>query len=143
MAADGGATPAGNSPREPDWIGLGQEPRPSSLHPPTRSVEPWTEEAWVLIVDSAPSPDCGGECLLNGGTLVSGYRRYPDSTVGTYGLVDGDYKPKYNQSRAEWAPVGTLDSTGTFTFRDLWTIESRVAMGMRLGSSLETRDRYP
>jgi len=135
MAADGGGTPAASTPQEADWVLRGEVPRPSTLHPPTRSVEPWTEEAWIFMVDYSPSAAASGVLLLNGGILMSQYRRYPDRYVGTTGSVN-----KPNVTLAEWAPIGTWNNE-QYYLNPNYDCQGNIAFGTFMASSLSQRMR--
>ena len=72
MTADQGMAAAAMTPQEPPVLALGLPTRPSALLPPTRSVEPWTEEQWMfrlsILVSSTSS--------VTGGLLGSAYYKY-------------------------------------------------------------------
>lgn len=86
-SASGGNVPAAMSPQEPAY-GSGKPVSRSALLPPTRSIEPWTTEEWVIGYNNPTSSvqDTVGSLLM-----------------GSYGRYWGD--ARFGEEGQPWMPV--------------------------------------
>jgi len=109
-STSGGKTPAASSPQEAAF-GANQKPSPSGLLPPTRSVEPWTTEEWIMVYEQPTDRMTGvTDALL----------------MGKYGRYFGD--ARFGEHAQPWMPTSP-DVASYPSSRTQWTFyESGIGM---------------
>lgn len=111
MAGDSGCTPALASPQEPPTMDIADASHISGLHPPTRSVEPWTEEVWFYLFQQPSQADN----QKTGGLFGSGYGVYRGGQW-TLPAAGGEAEGGY-----DWLPRPMdVGPTGTATLQFNW-----------------------